>query len=427
MELFDSKRYAEAEPLFKSLISEKPESLGLYYYYGACRTENQNFSEYDLIQLLNADPSESPMKINYYLGLQYQAQENWEQALKHFNKYRTNSTPKKQEELDIAAKIQQCYNRENPYKNLLKQVTENSLTQNKIQSYLSDSTKIEIDTAFYSDSVNFSSGKVIQEQSGPNLKTQKGNPIEFTVDSRITYYNTNHFQTEEGQELYEESQLKQQRLDSIITKTDELREQYLAANNNTSKNSLGEKIVTLETELYPLKQEITNLILKAQNKELEFWNNASDDEIDEFVKKTESEKNEQETMAPEIPEESTKADSALINPEIFLSEENNDILLEEPEQKDELIYRIQIGAYSKGLPAYIDKLFKKLSVLRKIDNYTDENGVVVYTTGKLTNLDDAMKMQKQVRQEGAEDAYVVPYFNGKRITLEEAKKIEGTL
>ena len=67
--------------------------------------------------------------------------------------------------------------------------------------------------------------------------------------------------------------------------------------------------------------------------------------------------------------------------------------------------------------------FDKLAVIRKIDKYTDDRGVVVYTTGNLGKLEDAVKMQKQVRQEGIEDAFVVPYFNGKRITLEEAKKL----
>jgi hypothetical protein len=91
--------------------------------------------------------------------------------------------------------------------------------------------------------------------------------------------------------------------------------------------------------------------------------------------------------------------------------------------EDELIYKIQLGAYSRGLPAYVKRLFDKLSYIRKIENYTDENGIVVYTTGNLTNYDDAVKMQEQVRREGIEDAYVVPYFNGKRITLNEAKEI----
>ena len=67
----------------------------------------------------------------------------------------------------------------------------------------------------------------------------------------------------------------------------------------------------------------------------------------------------------------------------------------------------------------------KLSYIRKIENYTDEKGVVVYTTGNLLNYDDALKMQNQVRQEGVKDAFVVPYYNGKRITLSEAKEIEA--
>ena len=82
-----------------------------------------------------------------------------------------------------------------------------------------------------------------------------------------------------------------------------------------------------------------------------------------------------------------------------------------------------MGAYRRGLPPYVKRLFDKLSYIRKIENYTDEKGIVVYTTGNLTNYDDALKMQEQVRREGVEDAYVVPYFNGKRITLSEAKEI----
>ena len=425
-ELFDDKRYVEAEPLFKELINEKPESLGLYYYYGACRTENKNYSEYDLIQLLNANPREAPLKINYYLGIQYQAQENWDQALKHFNKFRMDSTPEEQEKLGIAAKIQDCYNHENPYKKLVKQVTESSPAEVQDESLQAGNTNIDT-TYLGPDSANYAPKDFLQEetQSGP-IKT--GTPIEFIVNSRITYYNTNHFQTEEGRILFNESQVKQQHLDSILNKTDELRAEYLSA-NNSDKIALGKKIVTLETESYPLKEEITRLLLQAQNKEIEYWDSISNDEIERFAERIENE-NEKENQLPEPAETVEKAvapDTALINPEIFLSEENHEILLEEPMQKEELVYRIQIGAYSKGLPSYVEKLYKKLSVIRKIDNYTDENGIVVYTTGRLTNLEDAKKLQEQVRQEGVEDAFIVPYFNGKRITLEEAKKIKGEL
>ncbi len=93
--------------------------------------------------------------------------------------------------------------------------------------------------------------------------------------------------------------------------------------------------------------------------------------------------------------------------------------------RDQLVYKIQIGAYSRGVPAYRQRLFDKLAMIRTIESYTDEDGVVVYTTGNLSSLEDARKMQSQVQQEGMKDAKIVPYYKGKRITLEQAKKIEA--
>ena len=95
---------------------------------------------------------------------------------------------------------------------------------------------------------------------------------------------------------------------------------------------------------------------------------------------------------------------------------------EEPEV-NKIVYRIQIGSFSKGLPEYIDRLYKKLAVLRRIDHYTDEKGITVYTIGEVSNLDDALKLQAQIRQEGVKDAFVVAYNNGKRITLKEAREL----
>ena len=424
-ELFDNKQYVEAEPLFKELITEKPESLGLYYYYGACRTENKNYSEYDLIQLLNADPAEVPQKLNYYLGIQYQAQEKWEQALKHFNKYRMNSTPEEQEQLNVASKIQECYNQENPYREFVTQVTESSLEKTRTETILPDTLTTGYKTGTETESTSFTPPGMIHEEENLSVSEESGKPIEFFVNSQITYYNTRHFQTEEGRALFYKSQAKQQRLDSLLAKTDELREAYRASSTSTLKDAFGKKIITLENELYPLKEEVNNLLLQVQKAEYDYWSKATNNEIEKFIRNIESERQKPETekTATEI----VSTDTALINPNIFLTDNKNDILLEEPPQKDELIYRIQIGAYSRGLPAYVERLYKKLAIIRKIDNYTDENGVVVYTTGKLTNLEDAVKMQRQVRQEGVEDAFVVPYFNGKRITLEEAKKIEEEL
>ena len=89
-----------------------------------------------------------------------------------------------------------------------------------------------------------------------------------------------------------------------------------------------------------------------------------------------------------------------------------------------ITYKIQIGAYSRGIPNNMKSVFSKISVIRKVENYTDEKGVVVYTTGNLISYEDAVIMQKQVQQEGIKDAIIAAYLNGKRITLEQAKEIE---
>ncbi len=89
-----------------------------------------------------------------------------------------------------------------------------------------------------------------------------------------------------------------------------------------------------------------------------------------------------------------------------------------------ITYKIQIGAYSRGIPNNMKSVFNKISLIRKVDNYTDEKGVVVYTTGNLTNYDDAVVMQNQVKQEGIKDPVIAAYLNGKRINLEQAKQTE---
>jgi len=121
---------------------------------------------------------------------------------------------------------------------------------------------------------------------------------------------------------------------------------------------------------------------------------------------------------------STEDKSALEIPKILVNDKSPINKSTKQENKD-LTYKIQIGAYSRGLPLSTKKLFDKLSLIRKIENYTDENGVVVYTTGNLTKFDNALQLLKQVQQEGVEDAIIAAYYKGKRIPLTEAKELEG--
>jgi len=92
--------------------------------------------------------------------------------------------------------------------------------------------------------------------------------------------------------------------------------------------------------------------------------------------------------------------------------------------EEDIFYRIQIGAYDKGVPAQRKQQFDKLSKIRTIETLTLENGMRIYTTGNLKEFGDALKLQSQIRMEGIKDAFVIAVKNGKRITLPLEKQPE---
>ncbi|HPF51589.1 MAG TPA: hypothetical protein PK335_08430, partial [Draconibacterium sp.] len=258
------------------------------------------------------------------------------------------------------------------------------------------------------------------QQDKISAEVPKSKPIEFVINDDFTYRDTSNFRTKEGLDSFLNWKKDQQALDSLTTLLAQLRSDYAAARNTLLRNELGQKIMDAESQLLPLQRKVKEQLNKSRLAENNYWDNASPDEYNALFKQLQKLSQLHDTTEEQnIP----KIDTSLIIAEVF-----EDVVPSTPavkeETNDELVYKIQIGAYSRGLPNYVKKQFDKLSYIRKIENYTDDRGVVVYTTGNLTNLDDAVKMQKQVRQEGIEDAFVVPYFNGKRITLEEAKKIE---
>jgi len=427
MKLFDQNKFEEAEKILGELIKEKPYDLMINYFYGASRTENQHYGQKEILNLLKGSSGESPLKADYYLGIQYHAQNRWEEALKYYQMFQEESTVEEVNELNLEEKIRQCTEHINPFKNA------DSETEDISPSAISRPQKI-VDTiasaAIYpeaesSDSTD--SEKVIPNHPEPapqqdkiSAEVPKSKPIEFVINDDFTYRDTSNFRTKEGLDSFLNWKKDQQALDSLTTLLAQLRSDYAAARNTLLRNELGQKIMDAESQLLPLQRKVKEQLNKSRLAENNYWDNASPDEYNALFKQLQKLSQLHDTTEEQnIP----KIDTSLIIAEVF-----EDVVPSTPavkeETNDELVYKIQIGAYSRGLPNYVKKQFDKLSYIRKIENYTDDRGVVVYTTGNLTNLDDAVKMQKQVRQEGIEDAFVVPYFNGKRITLEEAKKIE---
>lgn len=82
--------------------------------------------------------------------------------------------------------------------------------------------------------------------------------------------------------------------------------------------------------------------------------------------------------------------------------------------EDGLVFRVQIGAFKTRLA---DNAFKGLSPL---NGETTNSGYIRYTAGNFNKIENANAVKNDLRNLGYSDAFVVVYFNGKRITMAEA-------
>ncbi len=84
---------------------------------------------------------------------------------------------------------------------------------------------------------------------------------------------------------------------------------------------------------------------------------------------------------------------------------------------DGLVFRVQVGAFKQQLP---NTAFKGLT---PVNGQTTSNGYVRYTVGNFNNYANANGVKNDLRRLGYNDAFVVVYFNGKKMTLSEASEI----
>ncbi len=430
IQLFDKGMYAEAEPLFKELIDLQPDDFMINYFYGACRTNNGHYSDQDLAFLLRASKEVYPIDIDYYIGVQQHARNNWKNAMARYEAYKKSASPDDQRIMGLAEKMEQCRNQINPFTSnqkiepapLLRKVEEKAEAEAKAETGIEAEAEMEGSMQY---EVEQDSVIITENESGMSDKEEveiESIPIHFNINQQITYRSSAQFKTREGKELFERGNTKQQELDRTLSIAKILRDRYDSIRSQSERDSLGQLILSAENQAYELKEETNQLWVQSKMAEKEYWKNATLDELDRFLmsEADSAEKSKAKNKGHETLSDSTE----LLIPDILIGERGMEKPASEASSAD-LIYKIQIGAFSRGIPNYLKPMFEKLSLLRKVETYTDEKGVTVYTTGNLTKLDDALVMQKQVRQEGAEDAYIVPFLKGKRITLEQAKKIEG--
>jgi tetratricopeptide (TPR) repeat protein len=462
IQLFDKEKYTEAEPLFKNILENRPDDFMVNYFYGACRTENGHYGQTDLNYLIKASKEVNPLNIDYYLGIQYHAKNQFEKALAYYKLFKAVASANDQEKVNLSRKMEQCANGVNPF--VSDSITENTgeteapvveaavvtevFTENGNESKENELTtqsvieptdsgvkekgsmNVEVlEASVATDSINQNFDSEIDESPGQDTELEIVNEevkpisaeekIKFSVNDEITYNALSNFKTEEGKNYFDEGTLSEKELQKVLIRIEILREKYKISQSRAERDSIGQLILSLEGESYDIKNNVTQLFMQAKNAENGYWINASPQETDNFIRELNNSRNARTNKTADV----SPSAEIVIPPILFVDEE---VKSDTPKDGNSgITYKIQLGAYSRGIPNSLKAVFNKISIIRKVENYTDENGVVVYTTGNLTNYDDAVVMQKQVRQEGIKDPIIAAYLNGKRITLEQAKEMDN--
>ena len=238
--------------------------------------------------------------------------------------------------------------------------------------------------------------------------------INFQVNSEISYFSFSHFVKSESKKTFYTAWQKQKEVSKLSAQTDSLRKSY-ADSSNDQKEKISTLILKAEQQLMILNEEIPVLYEKVRNEENQYWQSASSADKVKFQEKI------------KLYQDSIQQANALSIKKVlpdtitYYNAKPKPVVNTEPVTA--IIYKIQVGAYKGKLPDAAAKSIKKLGVLRKVESFKDEKGITVYTTGNLKRYQDAVILQGQVKLEGIKNATISAYNNGKKITLDEARKL----
>ena len=458
--LFNDGKYENALPIYQELNVLYPNDENFQYCLGVCLTETNDFSNKARKLLLQASLGNVSPKVHFYIGKNYHAQNNYETANIYYNRFNDYAKKSDKKEVKFYEIWEDCKQNINPFvridkrnnnqnKDDIKDNEEDVNVENSkpakvtnIKPFVKPDSVIVTAPLLINDTLNIvAKDSVIEKESKieyvkreiiESREISTESPISsalnfadtifnFILTSNVYYQKINQFKTDEGKQYFINALEGDNKLKKILENVELLRNKYTLSQSQNEKEILSNKVIALEVETIQLKSAIDQNYMNARSFEIKYWNNAGYEEIKQLGTENDSinqTKLIQKQIIEEVQEEPVITDTLDNKTDTLLNIDNPII---EPNSK--VIYKIQIGAFSKGLPDYIDRLYKKLSAIRKIDHYTDERGITVYTIGEISDYENAIKLQNQIRQEGVKDAFLVVYNNGKRITLKEANEL----
>jgi tetratricopeptide (TPR) repeat protein len=468
---FQKKEYSKALPIYQGLVKEDASDPMLLYYYGVCLTETGHYTQETKKMLLRASLNRVPNDVYYFIGKNYHAQNDFHTALSYYNRFNEIASKSEKRNIEIKEAIKQCKEEVNPFiKTKNEKPAEPSVET--IFSFL-DSTKniadsskiiekqdtiVEYDNwAFSLDTVSTKTNNVAESSNIVPASAINSLPKELVASPRIEFRLTNliyynfitQFRSAVAQKYFVDAWQYDQKLKSMKIETDSLRDRYDKSGNVAEMKLISDDLIRLENQSIDLRLERDQNRVSARQFEMDFWNNAPAREKKRLAAENDSllkiwEALQNPVVKKETPTEPLqkldsvgKATVAEVTGEPVTKQEPVTKIVREEKTvaplqvpvlpaaiDSKVVYKVQIGRYAKNEHEQAMAHFRPVSSNRTIDQYTQEDGMVYYTVGETTKLGEAVRLQNQIRTEGINDAFVVAFYNGKRITLNEAKAIK---
>lgn len=462
IELFHNGKFSEALPIFKKLSESYPSDYLLKYFTGACLIETGVYTKESEMNLLLSGTRDVPSKVFYYLARYYHAKDDWDSALRFYNRFKNNSQPGQVTELRIDELSQLAYDHVNPFTEAGFKIPEKKEPIRTevifdipqpvvIEPPANISIPIEavVNPEGETETSEIEQIITVPEQAEPSeipieepvTDTTSGIPaiepqtvvntppptvakihfIRFQVNSQVTYLTENLFQVSEARNAWKTGTEKEIELNGFLEKLTDLRNQYQHIGNPDQRDELAHRIIDLERQTLVLRAETDKLFQRARQLEQQWWADADYTTYERFSQVSDSLLRLEEALRVASLPPPPVIDDSLIPDDLDISEEEAN---ETPDQ-DELSYKVQLGSFTRAVPTRTQTLFDKIGKIRPIETFVNEEGATVYTTGNMKTYADGLALQNQVRVEGVKDAFVIAIKDGKRIPLPEAKILTG--
>jgi hypothetical protein len=394
--LFDNGHYKEALPVFRDLTRLYPNDQNLNYYLGACLAETNQFTD-EAKRALDIAKKEIPESY-FYLGKYFHVRSDWKNAIQNYERFKSEARKKSVETSSVGELLTLCRKMKNPFPAVATQPVEtrDSLTQKTEKPVVAEPVVTGVPVAL------------------------KDSIIHFQVNAVISYNKISQFKFDSSKEAFIKGWLIEQEMQNKLDKLSGLRKEY-GTLAGPAQDSLVDRILKLEQETYQMNQKARNEYQEANLKEAEYWDKAGALEVEDLRREVSRIQDSIKTASAEKISKQAEEKILIILPSTAAVADTANTV--KPEPANEVIYKIQIGSYRNAPPGWVQGQFKKLAVIRRIDQHVDEKGVTIYTVGEMKSYDDALQMQKQIRMEGIKNAFVAAYQNNKRISLDEAKKL----